>query len=406
MLERPWQRSCRFLFCLAMLLSIFSLAAFAAGTDNADRGTAKKLWQPISQSEVPARGLRSLFPDRSAAFRLNEAALLKVLRDLPTEFSSEAESRLVIIEIPMPDGTLAHFRVEDSPVLASHLSSAFPSWRTVQGYGIEDPTATARFDWSIKGFHGFVITEKGVVYIDPMQDNDTANYLVYYKHEYGRSGAGPFVCKFDGELADSLNIERLRSAVGADAPAFANGSAIRTYRLAIATTGEWARGTTTSTDPITIRTAALAAMMTSVNRVDGIFRREIAVSLQLVNPSITSETTNIIFDNPATDPYDNSDNIAQLKINQSTLDTRVTTPAYDVGHLYGTGGGGVASSPSACDAGSKAQGYSARAGFYGDPFTVDYVAHEIGHQFGGSHSASVLQTALFIRSVIGAEETQ
>ena len=131
-----------------------------------------------------------------------------------------------------------------------------------------------------------------------------------------------------------------------------------------------------STDPQTVRTAALAALTTSVNRLDGIYRRELSVTLQLVNPPITNDATNIIFDDPATDPYDNTDGIPQLGINQTTINARVGIPNYDVGHLYGTGGGGVASSPSVCST-QKAEGYSARAGFYGDPFTVDYAAHEL-----------------------------
>lgn len=148
-----------------------------------------------------------------------------------------------------------------------------------------------------------------------------------------------------------------------------------------------------SVDPITVRTAALAALTTSINRLDGIFRRELSVTLQLVNPPITNEATNIIYDDPATDPYDNTDSEAQLTINQNTLTTRVGTPNFDVGHLYGTGGGGVASSPSICNDTAKAQGYSARAGSYGDPFTVDYVSHEVGHQFGASHTYNNSDTA-------------
>lgn len=134
-----------------------------------------------------------------------------------------------------------------------------------------------------------------------------------------------------------------------------------------------------------MRTAALASITTTINRLDGIFRREVAVSFLLVNPAITNNATNIIFDDPATDPYNNTDQVAQLTINQTTIDTRVGIPNYDVGHLYGTGGGGVASTPSACET-DKAQGYSARNGIPGDPFTVDYVAHELGHQFGANHT--------------------
>ncbi len=369
---------------ITTILFLASVFLFCVGDLSAQTrsggGEPGQLWRSVDQSRVPARGRRLVQPERSRAFELNGQAIKGLMRAMPLEFTPEARATSVVMEVPMPDGSLSRFRIEDSPVLAPHLAAAFPAWRTFHGYGIDDPAATARFDWTKTGFHGYVMTKKGTVFIDPLQENDTENYLVYYKHEYGDATA--FRCGSD-DLDLGLTITDLEAPA---APAFSFGAAIRTYRLAIATTGEWARGTTTSTDPQAVRTAALAAMTTSVNRLDAIFRKEIAVSFQLVNPPIANDATNIIFDDPATDPYDNTDSEAQLNINQTTIDTRVGTASYDVGHLYGTGGGGVASSPSVCAADAKAQGYSARAGFYGDPFTVDYVAHEIGHQFGGSHT--------------------
>ncbi len=339
------------------------------------------IWQEISEDLVPAAQKRLVVANKYRIFRLNAEAFSKLAAQAPLEFSDAAKTASVVMTLPMPDGKLSRFRIEDSPILAKHLASAFPSWKTLHAHGIDDPTATARLDWTDAGFHGYVFTKSGTVYIDPYLANDRENYLVYYKHEYGEA-SGSFSCKVD-ELNADLKIRNLPSA--SQAVAFAHGANIRTYRIAIATTGEWARSTTGSADPQTVRAAALAAITTTINRLDGIYRREVAVSFQLVNPAITNNATNIIFDDPATDPYNNTDAIPQLTINQTTIDTRVGAANYDIGHLYGTGGGGVASTPSVCEA-EKAQGYSARSGFLGDPFTVDYVAHEIGHQFGGNHT--------------------
>ena len=371
----------------AIAFASASLTTYAAG-GNKQKGSsaAPDLWRQADQADLPTRGRRLLTPDKYLVFSLNGKALAKLMDEMPMEFTSAPAPESTIMEVPMPDGTLSRFRIEDSPVLAPHLAADFPTWKTFQGFGIDDPSATARFDWTTAGFHGYIFTDNGTIYIDPFQENDTDNYLVYYKHEYGASAGGNFSCKTEESIASMISPEDLN---GPTSPTFAFGASIRTYRLAVATTGEWARSNTASTDPQTVRTAALAALTTSVNRLDGIYRREIAVSLQLVNPPITDNAKNIIFDNPTTDPYDNTDSSNppndQLAINQTTIDARVGAANYDVGHLYGTGGGGVASSPSACSA-AKAQGYSARGGTPGDPFTVDYVAHEIGHQFGGSHT--------------------
>jgi hypothetical protein len=119
--------------------------------------------------------------------------------------------------------------------------------------------------------------------------------------------------------------------------------------------------------------------MNAVNRINLIYRRDLSITFTLVSGA------NTVFPDPATDPYDNTDNAAQLAINQTTLDNTIGGANYDVGHLFGTGGGGIASSPSACST-QKAEGYSARVPPTGDSFWVDYVAHEIGHQFAGSHT--------------------
>lgn len=380
----------KYLVLVIFTIVVFAGASFPVYAANGHKdevaSTQSAIWRQADQTDLPTRGRRLLTPDKYVVFNLNSKALAELMAEMPLEFTNAPARESTIMEVPMPDGTLLRFRIEDSPVLAPHLAADFPTWKTFQGFGVDDPTATARFDWTKSGFHGYIFTDKGTVYIDPFQENDTDNYLVYYKHEYGATANGSFNCSTEESIASMISPADIAAP---DSPTFALGTNLRTYRIAIATTGEWARSTTASVDPQTVRTAALAALTTSVNRLDGIYRRELSVTLQLVNPSITDNAKNIIFDNPTTDPYDNTDSSNppndQLAINQTTIDTRVGAANYDVGHLYGTGGGGVASSPSVCSS-AKAQGYSARGGTPGDPFTVDYVAHEIGHQFGGSHT--------------------
>ncbi len=391
-------------FALTMLSAIILVTAtsmvFAGkGKMKQSKSQQSALWQQIDESSLQSRGAqRAVTPEKYRVFRLDQPRLKNSLAELPLENTAAARETPLIMEVPMPDGSVQKFRMEQTAVLSPELAADFPDWKTFTGYGVDDPTAVGQFDWNILGFHGYVETGNGVVFIDPYQKGDTKNYLVFYKHEFG----GPLTPFSEREVSASMT-KLINTDGRAFAPQFSFGTSVRTYRLAIATTGEWARAAA-MVDPVNptqtpqqIRTLALAVIQTSVSRLNGIYMRELASQFQLVNPSVSDETRNIIFDNPNTDPYDNTSGGAgndQLAINHTTLMNRVQLANFDIGHLYGTTGGGVAAKASLCDTNTKGQGYSARNDSpTGDPFTVDYVAHEIGHQFGGDHTYNNLDTA-------------
>lgn len=352
---------------LVLLLLLFTGTAFAEQT------SSDGLWQEVKASSIGAKPQMAVLPATYRALSLNQNAMAALLARAPMEFTAGAKTTEVLITLPRPDGSFIRFRIEESPMLSPEIAAQMPDWKTYSGRGVDDPTVVTRLSWSAAGLRSMVLERDGAYFVDPYAANDRGNYIAYFKRDL-RSERGDFHCELDKYIASKPPAPTQPAGVGGiTAPQFSNGTNLKTYRLAIATTGEYTQNRGGQAN-------AFADVGNAVNRINLIYRRDVSVSFTLVSG------TNIVHPDPATDPYNNTDSGAQLNINQTQLDTVVGAGSYDIGHLFGTGGGGVAQSPSICADGEKGKGYSARVPPTGDAFWVDYVAHEIGHQLSAQHT--------------------
>ncbi|MDW8206356.1 MAG: M12 family metallo-peptidase, partial [Chloroherpetonaceae bacterium] len=352
---------------------VLLLLCCAAGMARAGQKTpgspeAPSLWIRVHPSDRPQGPGHPLLPRliRHHVVRLELEAMRRLLAPAPLEFTLDDRQSPVIVPLPMPDGNLLRFCVVESPILGPELAAERPDIRTYAAYGIDDPTAIARIDINATEFHAMVLSEHGTVFIDPYRSG-SALYLIYDRQDALPAPNQP-VCLTDPALTplflSQIGLRRERW--------LSSGTFLREYRLAISCTGEYgaAAGGTVA--------MAQNRIVTTVNRVDGVYQRDFSIRLRLV-------ATRIYLDGRR-DPFDNNDPIAMLGQNQTELDTHVGPANYDVGHVFATGGGGVAILGSVCAAGWKARGVSGLPNPVGDPFDIDYVAHEIGHQFGANHS--------------------
>jgi hypothetical protein len=221
-----------------------------------------------------------------------------------------------------------------------------------------------RLDLTPQGVHAQILRPEGTVYMDPVALGQTDVYQVYHRRDFR-----PHADKVRNEIGVLGNPPATASAQRA------SGDQLRTYRLALACTGEYAQfhGGTVA--------AALGAMATTMNRVNGIYERDFSVRMELI-----PNNDLLIFLDADADPYTNLSGFTMLGENQSTVNSIIGSSNYDVGHVFSTGGGGIASLGSVCDNGNKARGVTGLPSPIGDPFDVDYVSHEFGHQFRGEHS--------------------
>jgi Metallo-peptidase family M12B Reprolysin-like len=325
------------------------------------------LWQDVDANLIAARGARQIVPNNFRTVRLNQAALRDLLRRAPLEFSEAARAQETIFSLPLPDGSFQRFRIEESPIMHEKLAARYTEIKTYRGQGIDDPTAVVRFDLTPAGFHGQILRAGTSVYIDPYAKGDTENYISYLKTEF--DSPNRMACLVHGRT------EKPKREFG-EQQIVNNGGTLRTYRLALAATVEYVNfhgGT---------KAGALAAQVTTMNRVNGIYERDVSIRMILV----PNNDAVIYTGDAAADPYTNDDGATMLDENQANLDTVIGTLNYDIGHVFSTGGGGIAALEAPCNATRKAQGVTGNSAPQNDSFDVDYVAHEMGHQWGGDHT--------------------
>lgn len=313
---------------------------------------------------------------RSQALTLDEVALRAALATTPTEGQAGTPLELAL---PRPDGSIARFAVCETSVMAPELARKFPSIKTYAGVGLDDRLASLRLDLTPQGFHAQVLDAGTTYYIDPVSRTDTRHYLGFFRQDMNRAAAGPVpTCGFQS-TADDLKTTRVRlAAAAASGKVLASGSQLRTYRLALSNTPEYAvtKGNTVA--------SVLAAEVTTVNRVVGVYEKELAVRMVLV-----ANNDQLVFLSgigPQPSPtFSNSDGPSLLGQNQINVDRIIGPANYDLGHVVSTGGGGIAGLGVVCRSGQKAQGVTGLPNPVGDAFDIDFVAHEMGHQFAGNH---------------------
>lgn len=285
------------------------------------------------------------------------------LAEAPQRFE-ESSTKQVAFELPLPSGVLSSYDVRYAPVMEESLARKFPDTRAYTLAGLDIPGSIAKIDFGPKGFHGMIlIPGQSTVFIDPYRQEEGI-YMVYYKKDYPAPEV-PFKCLTETKIVEESNTHK---RVFGDCQ-------LRQYRLALACTGEYGQyhgGTV----PL-----ANAAMNTTLNRVNGVYESEAGITMILV-----ANNDNLIYLNGATDPYTNNNAGTMLAENQTNCDAVIGSANYDIGHVFASVDGGVATLESPCDNSVKARGVTGQEMPEGDPFDIDYVCHEMGHQFGANHT--------------------
>ncbi|WP_157736187.1 reprolysin-like metallopeptidase [Granulosicoccus antarcticus] len=348
--------------CTMVMLTSIGAAHAATSPDG--------VWESAAQLQVSAAENGSsntnVQPTEYSAFSLNKDLLESTLATASgeqIEGSSGASGQTLIVHLPMPDGSFMAFNVVESSIMEPDLAAQFPEIKTYAGTSVEDAAIQVRLDLTPAGFHAQVMMVGQRWYIDPLFKDNSELYASYYREN------------LDGEVQQCL-VGSANESSPVSTSAQASGDKLRTYRIAVATTGEYGLfhgGTVSQT---------MSAVVTTINRVNGIYQRELAIGFTLV-----AGNSQLIFVDPTTDPFTgNFNGDTLMEESQTVIDARIGSAGYDIGHTFSTGAGGVAGLGVVCTEGTKGQGVTGGPSPVGDAYDVDFVAHEIGHQFGGNHT--------------------
>ena len=306
-----------------------------------------------------------------------EGAKLEEEKGKKEEINEEPTDKDLIIMLIKQNTEL----IKETSNFHPKLAEKYPMIKSYTAQGIDDPNATLSMSDGAGGIHITVSSpDKETYFIDTASKNSTGSSrkAILYKKNDLPPNKNSFSCQVEATMG--------KSAAQKKSTQTSNDGKLRTFRMALACTKRFAKFVIGEDDyekkPIIKKIEIiLSEMNKTMTRVNGVFERDLAVKMVLVG-----ENDKIIFLDASTDELSNSDPGDLIEESQTVCDTNIGSDNYDIGHTFSTGGGGLAGLGVVCIQGQKARGITGSTSPIGDAYDIDYVAHEIGHQFGANHT--------------------
>ncbi|WP_287147664.1 reprolysin-like metallopeptidase [Aeromonas sp.] len=314
--------------------------------------------------------------------------------EVDPDFLENLRAGQTVITLPLPDGNMVKYELEAYSVLPPVLAEKYPDIMTYKGREVGNASNTGRFDISLRGFNGMFMHAGEQVFVDIQRNG---SYAVYYKKNAPSSdGINEVVEQSDIKKKLTNDTEAARNEIGYAA------STLKEYRIAFSTTGEY-------TEYFKGKAQALASLTTLVNRLNDVYERDLGARFVLAegsdtiiytkndSPFYNGVNTNYV---AGVSPwYEESDSKKNGYVQGEKVKNK-ELGYFDIGHVLTTADkSGAATLGSLCsmvaqdtDIPSKPVISFRSIGRTGnkipesDAFFIDFVAHEIGHQFGANHT--------------------
>lgn len=345
------------LVALALCLSISGLIS---------QSVSERFWNDSVHKSLTENNVDALMDEAPISYKLYDVDfenLQKYLQSAPKLIDPHVSTELVV-SLPNTVGGIQNFNVLENNCIDPSVAHLY-TIKTYQGVSVDNPSVQVRLDISDIGFHAYIFDGSQSYIIEPADRNNRTTHIVYEKSEIA-SGV------------HSCTALKPPTRLVTEAQTSARSTMLRNYRIAMVAAGEYSEQY--GGNPCN-KTTVLNSMASGLNMINAIYNKDLGVQLNIIS------NTDLVFCDSTTDPYDPSgDQVALVAQNQTECDNALTNNGYDVGHLLvWANTGGIAYTGVICYTGFKAQGFSGSSSSFSTLF-VDYAAHEIGHQFNGSHN--------------------
>lgn len=321
-------------------------------------------WTNVTSEDLTEYGEPRIKALEYQVFHLNVLPIHASLNGI-TYREGNLNGFIAALTFPYSDGTFHQFTAKRNQTMHPTYNAIFPELITLDAYATDGSGAYGKWDITPTGLHAMIfIPGQSTLFIDPMFEGNNEYYIVYKKRDFITDK----IIQCDVENFDESKPSPTNKSMFGSCE-------LRTYRLALSATAEY-----TIFHGGTVAQAA-AAQAVTMNRVNGVYEKDIAITMVII-----PNNNSLIYTTAANDPYTNGAPGTMINQNQSNVDAVIGSANYDIGHVFGTNSGGLAGLGVVCTGGQKARGVTGSAAPIGDPFDIDYVAHEMGHQFGGNHT--------------------
>ncbi|WP_124980081.1 reprolysin-like metallopeptidase [Nonlabens xiamenensis] len=348
---------------------------FLIGALFAISSTAQTIWLAPEAGLTDKVSHQSRFktPNDIEVYDVNPQALSNKLVNAVDRFADGAQG--IPVDFPVGSGKFETFKVYTSGAVSPGLQAKYPNIQSYFGHSVNNALNKMYFTITPKGFHG-LLTGEQIQYMDPLSKSQSNTIVIYNRRNLHRSPDDDFQC----HVMDVVDDNTARAFEEQDFSKAFEDRFFRRYRIAIAATAEYTAyhddGDNSNGNAVA---DALAGIIVTLTRVNSVYEQEMSMQFELI-----PNNDQVIYTNPNTDPYDNYSGSAMLGQNVTTLQNQIGSSNYDIGHVFSTGGGGIAG-VSPCGTG-KERGVTGIVTPEFDPFDIDYVCHEIGHQYGADHT--------------------